>query len=210
MQNLKNILIHSKDNYLKDLLLQFNHNFNIDLIVDENKLYKHFMQSNFDLIIIDNMDIDITQVAEELHKKIIIISLDTQHWSNISSLKSPILIKKLILQMVNIDKSYNSLQQIQLNESYIFFPKQKIIKKKITETIWNNIDLTDKEALIIEKLYSLSGESISKLDLLKDVWGYNEHSETHTIETHIYRLRQKTGNDNSLIITSDNGYKLNI
>ncbi len=73
------------------------------------------------------------------------------------------------------------------------------------------VKLTEKEVAIIQYLYKIRGRNVSKTELLQEVWGYSPDVSTHTIETHIYRLRQKveTGNDASpLIITDNGGYQL--
>ena len=51
--------------------------------------------------------------------------------------------------------------------------------------------LTEKETMILKKLFWIWPESISKESLLSEVWGYQNMLATHTLETHIYRLRQK-------------------
>lgn len=53
------------------------------------------------------------------------------------------------------------------------------------------IRLTDKERLMLQTLYRAPNQRRSRQDLLDQVWGYAEGTETHTLETHIYRLRQK-------------------
>ena len=71
--------------------------------------------------------------------------------------------------------------------------------------------LTEKEANIIVYLFQ-SDNSVSVDRLQFDVWGYRSKLETHTVETHVYRLRKKIlkkFNDNNFIISNKNGYKIN-
>ncbi len=84
---------------------------------------------------------------------------------------------------------------------------------KIMLDMENNkkVRLTDKETAIIKFLY-LAGERVVGRDvLLGEVWGYNAGVTTHTLETHVYRLRQKIERDPSnavLLVTEPNGYRL--
>ena len=86
-------------------------------------------------------------------------------------------------------------------------------KKELYNTISNhNTKLTEREVSIIKYLYKAHEKIVSKNELLSEVWGYNPEATTHTVETHIYRLRQKIEEENSddnIIITEDNGYRLN-
>ena len=73
------------------------------------------------------------------------------------------------------------------------------------------IKLTEKEVAIIRYLYKAQNKIVSKNELLQEVWGYSPDVTTHTIETRIYRLRQKVEHDDlsaQLIVTEDGGYKL--
>lgn len=75
------------------------------------------------------------------------------------------------------------------------------------------IRLTDKESNILRQLYYAYPDVISRNKLLGDVWGYADTISTHTLETHIYRLRQKIEPDPkkaSILITESRGYRLNI
>lgn len=75
------------------------------------------------------------------------------------------------------------------------------------------VKLTEKERDILLLLNSRAPENVSKDVLLDQVWGYGAQIETHTLETHIYRLRQKIEKDSSnpdFLITSDKGYTLAI
>ena len=73
------------------------------------------------------------------------------------------------------------------------------------------IKLTEKEVAILKYLYKSPERIVTKNELLQEVWGYAPEVTTHTIETHIYRLRQKVEHENpeaQLIITLDGGYRL--
>lgn len=74
------------------------------------------------------------------------------------------------------------------------------------------IRLTEKETGILSYLLENTGRTVTRKELLTAVWEYAENVETHTLETHIYRLRQKIeGNPSEpiILITSENGYTLN-
>ena len=73
------------------------------------------------------------------------------------------------------------------------------------------IRLTEKETAIIIRLSAANGESVSRKTLLEEVWGYKTGINSHTLETHIYRLRKKIeglGSSSSFLKTSRDGYKL--
>lgn len=72
--------------------------------------------------------------------------------------------------------------------------------------------LTEREVTILGYLYKAHEKTVSKQELLSEVWGYNPEATTHTVETHIYRLRQKiedNGGDRPVILTEEAGYTLN-
>lgn len=75
----------------------------------------------------------------------------------------------------------------------------------------NKLRLTEKETAILRFLYRAGQSVISREVLLREVWGYNANVTTHTLETHIYRLRQKIERDPTkaqLLVTAAGGYKL--
>lgn len=91
---------------------------------------------------------------------------------------------------------------------YIFKPSIK----RLSDHDGNEIRLTEKETAILKYLYKADGSSIGRDELLCEVWGYNSGITTHTLETHIYRLRQKIEPKDSgikIIITDSTGYKVN-
>lgn len=71
--------------------------------------------------------------------------------------------------------------------------------------------LTEKERDILIALHAVNGAVVERGALLRAVWGYADAVETHTLETHIYRLRQKIEEDSAhpaLLVTAENGYRL--
>ena len=71
--------------------------------------------------------------------------------------------------------------------------------------------LTEKESAILRYLHRADQQPVAREMLLKHVWGYNSNVTTHTLETHIYRLRQKIETnpaDAQLLVTEGGGYKL--
>lgn len=90
---------------------------------------------------------------------------------------------------------------------YTFKPANKIL----IDDKGGKVRLTEKETSILKFLYRSGEKSVSRDVLLHEVWGYNSGVTTHTLETHIYRLRQKIERDPSnseLLVTESGGYKL--
>lgn len=90
---------------------------------------------------------------------------------------------------------------------YTFQPAAKLLETQEG----SKVRLTDKETSILKYLYRQGPKTISRDVLLKEVWGYNNRVTTHTLETHIYRLRQKIERDPSnarLLVTEEGGYRL--
>jgi len=90
---------------------------------------------------------------------------------------------------------------------YTFKPGQKLL----TLENGQKIRLTEKEAAIIRYLYRADQKVVTRDVLLEEVWGYNSGVTTHTLETHVYRLRQKIEHDPSnaeILVTENGGYKI--
>jgi DNA-binding response OmpR family regulator len=91
---------------------------------------------------------------------------------------------------------------------YLFRPSAKLLLQPARN---RKIRLTDKETSILRFLHRAGGKPVLRQVLLNEVWGYNSAVTTHTLETHIYRLRQKTEVDPSkpqLLLTETGGYRL--
>ncbi len=91
---------------------------------------------------------------------------------------------------------------------YTFRPSAKLLQEPAKN---KRIRLTEKEAAILKYLYRAGATAVPRQVLLNEVWGYNANVTTHTLETHIYRLRQKIEPDPAsarLLITEGGGYRL--
>jgi len=90
---------------------------------------------------------------------------------------------------------------------YTFRPSAKLLLDEQEK----KVRLTEKETAILKYLYRAGQKTVGRDILLHEVWGYNSGVTTHTLETHIYRLRQKIERDPSnaeLLVTESGGYKL--
>jgi len=91
---------------------------------------------------------------------------------------------------------------------YTFRPSAKIL---IDSDGNKKVRLTEKETAILKYLYRAGDAVVAREVLLDEVWGYNAGVATHTLETHIYRLRQKIERDPTnaiLLLTESGGYRL--
>lgn len=91
--------------------------------------------------------------------------------------------------------------------AYEFRPSAKLL----VDEAGKKIRLTEKETNILKYLYRAGEKAISRQELLAEVWGYNAGVTTHTLETHVYRLRQKIEPDPAnarLLLTEAGGYRL--
>ena len=91
---------------------------------------------------------------------------------------------------------------------YSFRPSAKML---IDEAKNMKVRLTEKETSILKYLYRVGNKVVGRDTLLGEVWGYNAGVTTHTLETHVYRLRQKIEDDPSnakLLVTEPGGYRL--
>jgi DNA-binding response OmpR family regulator len=90
---------------------------------------------------------------------------------------------------------------------YEFRPAAKLL----VDDKGKKVRLTEKETNILKYLYRAGAKAIPREELLTEVWGYNAGVTTHTLETHVYRLRQKIEPDPGqarLLITEAGGYRL--
>ena len=119
--------------------------------------------------------------------------------------KFPVLLARIRAQLRQHEQSEDAVFQL---GPYTFKPSMKML---ITEED-RKVRLTEKETNILKFLYRSNDGVVARDVLLHEVWGYNAGVTTHTLETHIYRLRQKIEPDPSnarLLVTESGGYRLN-
>ena len=165
----------------------------------------------FNLIKIDK-EKAVLDIDENKYENYLILTNDSRNLSNnkinINKLlvldNLPIKIEKLfdLLNINLLKQKYNNQSEIALNRYNIDLNSRKIFNKE------KSLKLTEKEIEIILFLNS-QGKSKNIQDLQKEVWGYVSDLETHTVETHIYRLRKKINSvfgDDDFIKSSKFGY----
>ena len=183
----QNIIIF-KFNSLYQILeeLNLNLNFNIFFVDNENSLNHKIKNLNHYLVISNKKYPDINNQ----------FILDN----------TPINIFKLV-EKINIEflkLQFNSKSEVRVNNYIVDLNSREILKNK------TKLKLTEKEINTIIYL-SKSNKPVSIDELQDKVWSYQSDMETHTVETHIYRLRKKILNsfeDNEFIISKKNGYQI--
>ncbi|MDX2258715.1 MAG: response regulator transcription factor [Hyphomicrobiaceae bacterium] len=118
--------------------------------------------------------------------------------------KFAVLLARIRAQLRQHEQSEDAVFQI---GPYTFKPASKLL----VDEKGGKVRLTEKETSILKYLYRANEKVVTRDVLLQEVWGYNAGVTTHTLETHIYRLRQKIEKDPSnseLLVTETGGYKL--
>ena len=223
----KTILFVSEALLLKELLLdqlQKQGEYLLEESLSVTEAISLIVKEHFDCILIDSSLADVSLsnlcknirqegvrspiilVAEELGEDVAIVALDAG--ANDYVLK-PFKINVLVAKIrSNIRQFEQSEFAILRFGRFSFKPGDKILLNNSSK---EEVRLTDKETAIIKLLYLSGGEVVTRATLLEEVWGYNTTLTTHTLETHIYRIRQKVGNTSSgqdFIATESEGYRM--
>ena len=112
-------------------------------------------------------------------------------------------LKTRILNLISSEK-FNQNSSLRIKEYSVDKNEKKLTKNLLS------ISVTEREIQLIELLFS-EKKPLSKDTLLKKIWKYSENADTHTVQTHIYRLRKKISNafnDKNFIINSKAGYSI--
>ncbi|ETW13714.1 two component transcriptional regulator [Roseivivax marinus] len=226
MAQLKNILLVDDDDDLREALaeqLVLTEDFEVFEAESGAAAMTRAKEQLFDLVILDVglPDTDGREVCRLMRKqgvKAPILML-TGHDSDADTIlgldagandyvtkpfKFPVLLARIRAQLRQHEQSEDAVFQL---GPYTFRPSMKLLVDEAEK----KIRLTEKETNILKFLYRAPDGVVPRDVLLHEVWGYNAGVTTHTLETHIYRLRQKIEPDPSnarLLVTESGGYRL--
>jgi len=226
MSTARHILVVDDDEDLRDSLaeqLALHEEFETDIAGDARQAIDKLKNQRIDLVLLDIglPDMDGREACKLMRKNgfrgpIIMLTAQDTDADMILGLESgandyvtkpfriAVLLARVRAQLRQHEQSEDAVFTI---GPYTFKPASKLL----LDQNGRKIRLTEKETSILKYLYR-AGESVITRDvLLHEVWGYNAEVTTHTLETHIYRLRQKIEQDPSnaeLLVTEAGGYKL--
>jgi DNA-binding response OmpR family regulator len=202
MEKKRTLLVYEKENFLNSILQEqflYSTDYQLFIAQNEKKLLEMINNNFFDffilnLDIVNNLSIFHKNFKEyNKHENIVAYYVENKNYEkyknyNISFLKKPFKFNILLNYLDNIKKS-----DFSLSNNYLMEHIQFIAIKKIIYNSNNNYQehLTEKETYLLDYLNKNRNINITKADLLKKIWGVNEGINTHTLETHMYRLRLK-------------------
>ena len=205
MKKTISILIYEKEFFLNSILkeqLSKIPNYHITLVDNNENLFEIIKEIFFDVGIInlDNSKDDTLKLIKIFkdkndHENLIIYHDELTKYNdyinenNIIYIIKPFKLNTLFNYIIDIlNNEENNKTIIYLMEHLIFYPVKKIIYNDKKET---KEHLTEKETDLLEYLIKNKNSEILKKNLLISVWGIDKNINTHTLETHLYRLRQK-------------------
>ena len=161
---------------------------------------------NFNVIYVDNQK-SLNDKIKKINNYLVIsnrkdLNVNNQVILDILPMSMSSLIEKINIQFLKLQ--FNNQSKVKVNSFIIDLNSREIILNKI------KLKLTEKETKIITYL-SKEKKPVTIEELEENVWSYQSDIETHTVETHIYRLRKKilsTFNDNDFILSEKNGYQI--
>lgn len=178
----------------------------------------------FDLLIIDSFlpDIDGRELCRRIRQEnvkapiIMLLGAEAEPDENSSLQAEPneyitkpfrldLLLLRIQSQLRKLEKGEDAAYSL---GRYKFHPPTKSLLEPKENKI---IKLTEKETSILEFLFRAPNTFVGRATLLNEVWGYNSGVTTHTLETHVYRLRRKfelSPSDAQILVTESGGYRL--
>jgi len=214
------ILIYEKENHLNSILYQqvsHNNNYETYTANDQTNLLKLINKKTFDICIFNVEDFDnkLTNFLDILlykNQHINIIGYGQNLSKNniinnykIMFLQKPFRFNVLLEKIYDLKLTKKEVNKINLMKNIEFLPNKKILYNLKTKL---KLHLTEKENSLLNYLYNNRHLKLTKNDLLINIWGVTEEINTRTLETHIYRLKQKLYKleaNLSFILINENG-----
>jgi DNA-binding response OmpR family regulator len=226
MSNASRLLVVEDDPDLRETLVEqfaLHPEFEVDTVESAEPALAHVREGRVDLAIMDVglPDMDGRDAVKQMRQNgfrspIIMLTAQGSDADTVLGLdagandyvvkpfKFAVLLARIRAQLRQYEASEDAIFQI---GRYTFRPGAKLL---VCDK-GSKLKLTEKETAILRFLYRANEAVVSRDTLLTEVWGYNSNVTTHTLETHIYRLRQKIETDPSsarLLVTEPGGYKL--
>ncbi|MGF1606063.1 MAG: response regulator transcription factor [Rhodothalassiaceae bacterium] len=223
----KRLLLVDDDNELRESLaeqLGMHEDFEVTQVATGSAAIETCKSETFDLILLDVglPDFDGRESCRILRKngvKVPIIML-TGHDTDADTIlglesgandyvtkpfKFAVLLARIRAQLRQHEQSEDAVFTV---GPYTFKPAAKLM---VRDADGQKVRLTEKETSILKYLYRAGDKPVGRDELLNEVWGYNAGVTTHTLETHVYRLRQKIETEPSqakILVTEPGGYRL--
>ena len=203
LKNKLSILIYEKEKHLNSILFQQifdTFDYKPYSAHDQIKLFELINEKKFDVFILNidniisklhtffdellyyNHDINIIGYSDQL------IDYNITNNFKIILLQKPFRLKFLLDKLDNIKIIKNESNKIILMKHIEFLPNKKTLINLTTKI---SLHLTEKENSLLNFLYNNRHLKVTKSELLTKIWGVTEEINTHTLETHMYRLKQK-------------------
>ena len=219
-QNLS-ILLYEKEKILNSILqyqISNYYDYEIFALEDHEEFYDIVINRNFDVAVLNlnNLKNDSRNFINTLQSKNNNINIIAYHEPSLKKINANVnklfLLEKpfKLVTLLNYLDGLNNTETFLNSDKYlmdhiVFSPSKKTVSNLKTN---NTVHLTEKENNLLNFFYNKKNEEILKKDLLTKIWGFSEKINTHTLETHIYRLKQKLNkvdNDLSLSLKNKNG-----
>ena len=169
----------------------------------------YLIESSVSAIIVDSQVLDVNNLSiiNKINDKPILL-LETLANKTTCNYNDKILLPTTLDELIN--KTIKTITAFKFSINSALQIKKYILDKNKKKLIKGNtyISITEREVQLIELLF-YEKKSLSKNYILKKIWNYSDNADTHTVETHVYRLRKKIYNkfsDDKFILTFENGY----
>ena len=184
---------------------------NFSLSFSDFKTKTYLIDSSISAIIVDSQALDLVNLSEinKIHNKPILLLetlVNNKKLNYNDKILLPTSLDDLTNRITNIITAFkfSNNSALKINKYILDKNEKKLIKEN------NYISITEREVQLIELLYN-EKKPLTKNYILKKIWNYSENADTHTVETHIYRLRKKIYtkfNDENFILNSEKGYTI--